>query len=90
MILQGMTISQYLEQEQQKPSWQERRALRLRDWMKPRIKRLSGTWVCIGRGVKAVGLSPQSAYSAWLMQHEMQIRLAAQAQAQPARQFFEG
>ncbi|WEE79444.1 hypothetical protein LZ683_08825 [Comamonas testosteroni] len=92
MNLQGMTISQYVEQEQQQPSWQERRARRLSGWLKPRIKRLSGAWVCVGRGVTATGFSPQSAYSTWLMQHDTQIRYATQAQPQPqpARQLFEG
>lgn len=88
MNLQGMTIRQYLEQEQQHPTWQERRAQMLRGWLKPRIKRLSGTWVCTGRGVTATGFSPQSAYSAWSLQQDLQVMYAAQAQ--PSRKSFEG
>ncbi len=56
-------IDQALEIERQ------RRDRMLRDWMKPRIKRVDGTWVCTARGITATGLDPWAAYSAWLMAH---------------------
>lgn len=43
-----------------------------RAWLKPRIKRKAGTWVCCGRGVTATGYSPQSAHSAWLVAQQIQ------------------
>lgn len=83
-----MTIQQYLDLEQEHPNWALRREQMLREWMKPRIKRQSGTWVCDGRGVAATGLSPQAAYTQWLWHQQMQATYRMQSQA-PARQFFE-
>ena len=92
MNRQGKTIEDLLRRDREQQLGRAHRDRMLREWMKPHIKRLSGTWVCIGRGVTATGFSPQSAYSAWLMQHDTQIRYATQAQPQPqpARQLFEG
>lgn len=82
-----MTIQQYLDLEV--ADWQKERAQRLRDCLKPRIKRQAGTWVCNGKGVIATGFSPAAAYGGWVVsQRQRQIMLASQAQ--PARQFFEG
>lgn len=33
----------------------------------PRIKREAGTWVCLGGGVVATGITPAGAYSTWLI-----------------------
>lgn len=85
-----MTIEDLLRRDREQQIGRAHRDRMLRECTKPHIKRFSGKWVCIGRGVKAVGFSPQSAYSAWLMQHDTQIRYATQAQSQPARQLFEG
>lgn len=43
-----------------------------RAWLKPRIKRQAGTWVCCGRGVTATGYSPWSAHTAWLLAQQIQ------------------
>lgn len=85
-----MTIEDLLRRDREQQIGRAHRDRMLRECTKPHIKRLSGTWVCIGRGVKAVGFSPQSAYSAWLAQHDRQVRYAAQAQTQAARLLFEG
>ncbi len=76
--MQAMTILQRLEQDQQQRTWQERRAQMLRDWMKPRIKRVAGTWVCTGRGTTATGFSPWTAYSVWLMAQPQSVIYATQ------------
>ena len=86
-----MVLSRYdqaFEAERERTREREMREQMLRDWMKPRIKRLSGAWVCVGRGVTATGFSPRSAYSVWLKQQDRQVMYALQAQ--PARQSFEG
>lgn len=83
-----MTIDDLLRREREQQIGRARRDRMLRDWMKPRIKRLSGTWVCVGRGVTATGFSPRSAYSVWLMQQDRQVLYASQAQ--PGLQAFEG
>lgn len=44
-----------------------------RAWMKPRIKRLAGTWVCSGRGVTATGTTPSAAHSMWLLAQQTQV-----------------
>lgn len=33
----------------------------------PHIKRQAGTWVCLGGGVVATGITPAGAYSTWLI-----------------------
>ncbi|WP_369696951.1 transcriptional regulator [Comamonas testosteroni] len=53
----------------------------LRDWMKPRIKRVAGTWVCTGRGTTATGLGPWAAYSAWLMAQSQSVIYATKISA---------
>lgn len=83
-----MTIDDLLRREREQQMGRAQRDRMLRGWMKPRIKRLSGTWVCVGRGVTATGFSPQSAYSVWLVQQDRQVLYALQAQ--PGRQLFEG
>ena len=60
-------IDQALEIERELTRTREMRERMLRDWMKPRIKRADGTWVCTGRGTTATGFSPLAAYSKWLM-----------------------
>lgn len=60
-------IDQALEIERELTRKRETRERMLRDWMKPRIKRVDGTWVCTGRGTTAIGFSPLAAYSKWLM-----------------------
>lgn len=65
--MQAMTILQLLEQDQQQRTWQERRAQMLRDWMKPRIRRVDGVWTCSGRGFSATGFSPAAAYGVWVV-----------------------
>lgn len=60
-------IDQALEIERELTRKREMRERMLRDWMKPRIKRVDGAWVCTGRGTTATGLGPWAAYSAWLM-----------------------
>lgn len=44
-----------------------------RAWMKPRIKRLAGTWACSGRGVTATGATPSAAHSMWLITQQTQV-----------------
>lgn len=58
---------QALKAERERALERQRRDRMLRDWMKPRIKRVDGTWVCTGRGTTATGFSPLAAYSKWLM-----------------------
>nr|WP_279088428.1 hypothetical protein [Comamonas thiooxydans] len=60
-------IDQDFEIDRERALERQRRDRMLRDWMKPRIKRVAGTWVCTGRGTTATGLGPWAAYSAWLM-----------------------
>ncbi len=60
-------IDQALEIERELTRERETRERMLRDWMKPRIKRVDGIWVCTGRGTTATGFSPLAAYSKWLM-----------------------
>ena len=43
------------------------RDLILRDWMKPRIKRVAGAWVCTGRGFSVFGVCPKGAYALWVL-----------------------
>ena len=65
-----MVLSRYdqaLEIERERALERQRRDKMLRDWMKPRIKRVDGIWVCTGRGTTATGFSPLAAYSKWLM-----------------------
>ena len=59
-----------------------------RAWLKPRIKRRNGAWVCEGRGTTATGLSPQGAYSVWTLGQQMQVIYATQAQS--SGKVFEG
>ena len=47
------------------PPW--RRDQLLRDWMKPRIRRVAGVWICSGRGFSATGFSPAAAYGIWVV-----------------------
>lgn len=61
-------IDQALEIERELTRKREMRERMLRDWMKPRIKRVDGTWGCTGRGTTATGFSPLAAYSKWLME----------------------
>lgn len=60
-----------------------------RAWMKPRIKRQAGTWVCVGRGTTATGLTPKAAYSLWTLAQEAAI-YATQAQAYASGKALEG
>jgi len=60
-------IDQALEIERELARKREMRERMLRGWMKPRIKRVDGAWVCTGRGTTATGLGPWAAYSTWLM-----------------------
>ena len=65
-----MVLSRYdqaLEIERERALERQRRDRMLRDWMKPRIKRVDGTWVCTGRGTTATGFNPWAAYSKWLI-----------------------
>lgn len=66
-----------IEQERQRTD--HRKLLRL--WLKPLIKRQADTWVCTGRGTTATGLSPQTAYSVWLMAQSESTIYAAKAAA---------
>lgn len=52
-----------------------------RAWLKPRIKRQAGTWVCCGRGVTATGISPRSAHGAWVFAQQIQEILAQSGKA---------
>lgn len=61
-----------LTKEESEPAEHARRDVMLRAWLKPRIKRQAGTWVCCGRGVTETGYSPQSAHNAWLMAQQIQ------------------
>ncbi|GEQ77947.1 hypothetical protein CTTA_4952 [Comamonas testosteroni] len=60
-------FDQAFEIDRERALERQRRDRMLRDWMKPRIKRVDGTWVCTGRGTTATGFSPLAAYSKWLM-----------------------
>jgi len=60
-------IDQALEAERKDSAERKLRDRMLRDWMKPRIKRVDGTWFCTGRGTTATGFNPWAAYSKWLM-----------------------
>ena len=90
MNRQGMTIDDLLRQEREQQIGRAQRDRVLREWMKPHIKRLSGTWVCVGRGVKATGLSPSAAYRVWMVLQDRQVMYAAQARRIPALQFRQG
>lgn len=68
MVLSRFDLAdQAFEIDRERASERQRLDRMLRDWMKPRIKRVAGTWVCTGRGTTATGLGPWVAYSAWLM-----------------------
>lgn len=66
-----MSYHQLTKEESELAERARRDAMR-RAWLKPRIKRQAGTWVCCGRGVTATGCSPQSALSAWLVAQQIQ------------------
>lgn len=44
-----------------------------RAWLKPRIRRQAGTWVCYGRGVMATGTTPSAAHSIWLLAQQSKV-----------------
>ncbi|KGG86714.1 hypothetical protein [Comamonas thiooxydans] len=74
-------IDQALETERKNSAERQLRDRMLRDWMKPRIKRVAGTWVCTGRGTTATGLGPWAAYSAWLMAQSKSVIYATKISA---------
>ena len=74
-------IDQALEIERERALERQRRDRMLRDWMKPRIKRMDGTWVCTGRGTTATGLGPWAAYSAWFMAQSQSVIYATNISA---------
>lgn len=81
-----MTIDDLLRREREQQIGRAHRDRMLREWMKPHIKRLSGTWVCVGRGVKGTGHSPSAAYSVWMVLQDRQVTYAAQARPIPVPQ----
>ncbi len=74
-------IDQALEIERELTRQREMRKRMLRDWMKPRIKRVDGAWVCTGRGTTATGLGPWAAYSAWLRAQSLSVIYATKISA---------
>ena len=66
-----LTVTEHFEQlKQQRGELAAHREM-LRLWLKPRIKRIAGTWVCESRGVKSCGSSPKQAYASWVFWVEM-------------------
>lgn len=41
-----------------------------RVWLKPRLTMMDGKWVCHARGTQATALTPQVAYSLWVMSQQ--------------------
>ncbi len=74
-------IDQALEAERKSTAERQLRDRMLRDFLKPRIKCVSGTWVCTGRGTTATGLGPWASYSAWLMAQSQSVIYATKISA---------
>lgn len=45
---------------------QKQRDQQIKVWMKPRIKREAGAWLCTGRGTTVKSYCPRAAYDLWL------------------------
>lgn len=69
-------MNNYLTKEECELSQRARLDAMKRAWLKPRIKRQAGTWVCCGRGVAAAGHSPRTAHSSWLLALQIQVTYA--------------
>ena len=82
MVLSRFDLAdQAFEIDRERASERQRRDRMLRDWMKPRIKRVAGTWVCTGRGTTATGIGPWAAYREWLMAQSQSVIYATKMSA---------
>ena len=67
----SMIVKQYYEEQ-----IRAEREKHMRGWLKPRIRRVAGTWICAGRGVTATGLTPLLAYSTWSLRRQVEMSYA--------------
>ena len=59
-----------LTKEESEIAQRARREAVRRAWLKPHLTMREGKWVCYARGTQATALTPQVAYSLWVMSQQ--------------------